>query len=54
MADWSSLDDTNHQLNSGHSSPLNAESIGRKVAGMVVFLVNHGLLSDPTRVHIIG
>lgn len=35
-------------------APINAEAIGRKIAQFVVFLVNHGVLHDPTRVHVIG
>ncbi|OXA57764.1 lipase member H-A [Folsomia candida] len=56
VADWGRLDEESNQRSGDANGgvPLNADSIGRKVAGMVVFLINHGLLSDPTRVHIIG
>jgi hypothetical protein len=33
---------------------VDTDVIGRKIAGLVVFLINHGLLTDPTRVHLIG
>lgn len=61
LVDWSTLQTPviqhNPLINSQASFPvagINAEVIGRKVAGLVVFLINHGFLTDPTRVHLIG
>jgi len=57
LVDWSSLTPAvlpHNSLAHGPVASIDAELIGRKVAGLVVFLINHGLLADPTRVHLIG
>ncbi|CAL8110506.1 unnamed protein product [Orchesella dallaii] len=59
VADWSGIVQTLRVVNRRHGihAPLtsvNADLIGKRVGEFVVFLINHGVLTDPTRVHLVG
>lgn len=59
IADWSGIAQKLRVVNrrqgiSGPVTTINADLIGRRVGEFVIFLINHGVLVDPTRVHLVG
>ncbi|ODN02431.1 Pancreatic triacylglycerol lipase [Orchesella cincta] len=60
VADWSGIiQKLNVVVNRRHGihgplTTVNADLIGKRVGEFIVFLINHGVLTDPTRVHLVG
>lgn len=59
MADWSGFINQIRVVNRRHGihgpvTTINADSIAKRIGEFVIFLINHGVLTDPTRVHLVG
>lgn len=59
IADWSGFVQKLRVVNRRHGihgpvTTINADLIGKRLGEFVIFLINHGVLTDPTRVHLIG
>lgn len=59
VADWSGFVQKLQVVNRRHGihgpvTTINADTIGKRIGEFVIFLINHGVLTDPTRVHLVG